>query len=121
MTPGLLQVTTTAGSRPDAETLVRTLVAERLAACGQVSGPLTSYYWWEGRMDSAEEWSCVLKTTATRFPALETRIRQLHTYQNPEVVAVAIVGASEAYAAWVAATVAASSDSLASQSHPEPV
>ena len=110
MTPGLLQVTTTAGSRPDAEKLAHSLVAERLAACGQVSGPLTSYYWWEGRMDSAEEWYCVLKTTAALFPALETRIRQLHTYQNPEIIAVPIVGASEAYAAWVAANVAVPSD-----------
>jgi periplasmic divalent cation tolerance protein len=113
MNPGLLQVTTTAGSRPDAENLVRTVVAERLAACGQVGGPLTSYYWWEGRLDSAEEWQCALKTTAVMFPALETRIRQLHTYQNPEIIAVPIVGASEAYAAWVAANVAGSTEGRA--------
>ena len=110
MTPGLLQVSTTTGSRSEAARLAQALVAEHLAACGQVSGPLTSHYWWEGRMDSAEEWYCVLKTTALLFPALEARIRQLHTYQNPEIIAVPIVNASAAYAAWVAANVAVPSD-----------
>ena len=114
MNPALLQISTTSGSRPDAEKLVHTLVTERLAACGQVAGPLTSYYWWEGRVDSAEEWHCALKTTAELFPALETRIRQLHTYQNPEIIAVPIVGASEAYAAWVAANVAGPPEGRAS-------
>lgn len=65
-------------------------------------------------MDSAEEWQCVFKTTAPLFPAIESRIRQLHTYQNPEIIAVPIVGASEAYAAWVAATVAVPPDGRAS-------
>lgn len=114
MTPGLLQVTTTAGSRSEAELLAQALVAQRLAACGQVSGPLTSCYWWEGRMDSTEEWYCVLKTTAVLFPALEARIRQLHSYTNPEIIAVPIVSVSEAYAAWVAANVAVPSDGHAS-------
>lgn len=108
MTTGLLQVTTTAGTRPEVEQLARTVVTERLAACAQVSGPISSYYWWDGRLDSAEEWYCVLKTTASRYPALEARIRQLHPYQNPEIIAVAIVSASEAYAEWVAASVAVS-------------
>lgn len=110
MTPGLLQVITATGSRAEAEQLAQTMVAERLAACGQVSGPLTSHYWWEGRMDSAEEWYCVLKTTTPLFPALEARIHQLHSYQNPEIIAVPVVSASTAYAAWVAANVAVPSD-----------
>lgn len=81
-------------------------MAERLAACAQVSGPIRSFFWWEGKQDQAEEWYCVLKTTAARFPALETRIRQLHSYQNPEIIAVAVTHASSAYAAWVMESVA---------------
>ena len=106
MTTGLLQVTTTVGSRPEAEQLGSTIVTERLAACAQVSGPITSAYRWEGRLDGAEEWYCVLKTMASKYRQLEARIRELHSYQNPEIIAVPIVNASEAYAAWVAANVA---------------
>jgi periplasmic divalent cation tolerance protein len=87
-------------------------VAERLAACGQVGGPIRSFFWWDGRQDQAQEWYCVLKTTAARFPDVETRIRQLHSYQNPEIIAVAITHASQAYANWVADSVASPGTSV---------
>ncbi len=102
----LLQVTTTTDSREAAEHLGRTLVEERLAACAQVDGPITSVYRWQARVESAAEWYCHLKTTAARFPDLESRIRALHSYETPEVIAVALPFCSQAYATWVEDAVA---------------
>jgi len=101
----LFLVSTTTASREDAERLGRTLVDERLAACAQVLGPLTSYYRWQGRIESATEWYCHLKTTAELYPALESRLKALHSYETPEIVAVPAERSSPAYTAWVAESV----------------
>jgi len=77
------------------------LVAARHAACVQVVGPITSRYWWEGAVEVSEEWLCLAKTTADRYPALEAAIRQLHSYDEPEIVAVAVVAGSPSYLEWV--------------------
>jgi periplasmic divalent cation tolerance protein len=95
------QVTTTVDSREAADRLAGLLVDERLAACAQVTGPITSTYWWQGRVERATEWACLLKTTVARLPALEARIRAEHPYQVPEIVAVPIVAGDPAYLAWI--------------------
>ena len=97
----LLQVTTTTASRDEAEQIGRTLVEERLAACAQIAGPLSSFFRWEGRVDSAAEWFCFLKTSADRYPALEQRLKSLHSYETPEVIAVPIEQSSLEYATWI--------------------
>ena len=97
----LLQVITTTASREEAERIGRTLVEERLAACAQVSGPLTSFYRWQGRLEDTTEWYCVLKTEGGRYAALETRLKSLHSYQTPEIIALPVLSASAEYSAWV--------------------
>jgi periplasmic divalent cation tolerance protein len=98
---GCCQVTTTVDSREAADRLAALLVEARLAACAQVSGPISSTYRWQGRIETATEWACVLKTTVARLPALEARIRAEHPYQVPEIVAVPIVAGDPAYLAWI--------------------
>jgi periplasmic divalent cation tolerance protein len=98
---GCCQVTTTVDSREAADRLAALLVEARLAACAQVAGPVASTYRWQGRTDRATEWSCSLKTTLARLPALEARIRAEHPYQVPEIVAVPIVAGDPAYLAWI--------------------
>jgi periplasmic divalent cation tolerance protein len=105
---GCIQVTTTLPDRPAADRLAVRLVEERLAACAQVVGPVGSTYRWEGRVETAEEWFCHLKTTAARLPALIVRVRELHSYEVPEVVALPIVGGDEAYLRWIESAVALS-------------
>lgn len=100
-----LTVTTTWPSVDTARAAAEALVAERLAACAQVQGPLDSTYRWQGAVEQATEWSCILKTTLARFPALEQRIRQLHPYEVPEIVATPMVTGSAAYLDWVEASV----------------
>ncbi len=94
-------VTVTTPSETLAATLAETAVSERLAACAQVHGPIRSTFRWQGRVDHASEWYCHFKTTADRFDALADRIRALHPYEVPEIVAVPISLASEAYLGWI--------------------
>jgi periplasmic divalent cation tolerance protein len=81
------------------------LVAERLAACAQVLGPLWSSYRWQGAAERAEEWYCHLKTTMERLPALRIRVRELHSYQVPEIIALPIVAGDNDYLEWIRAEV----------------
>ena len=98
---GCCQVTTTLPDQSLAENLAATLVAESLAACAQVLGPVSSTYRWKGKSEHAEEWYCHLKTTVERLPELQKRIRELHPYEVPEVIAVPICHGDEQYLAWV--------------------
>jgi periplasmic divalent cation tolerance protein len=80
-------------------------VEEGLAACGQVAGPIGSTYRWEGRVETAAEWYCHLKTSAARLPEALARIRRLHPYEVPEIIAVPIVAGDPDYLRWVGASV----------------
>jgi periplasmic divalent cation tolerance protein len=98
---GCCQVTTTLPDRAAAESLAETLIAERLAACAQVLGPVSSTFRWEGRIEQAEEWYCNLKTTDQRLPAVQQRIRELHPYDVPELIAFPISGGDPTYLDWI--------------------
>jgi periplasmic divalent cation tolerance protein len=100
-----LQVQTTAGSEEEAERISAALVERRLAACVQVVGPIASRYRWRGEVETAREWLCLAKTETSRYPALEAAIRELHSYEEPEIVAVRIVAGSAAYLEWVSQSV----------------
>ena len=102
----LVEVCTTCGSRDQAERLAERLVGERLAACVQVEGPITSRYVWEGRSERAEEWRCTCKTTAGSLAGCVAAIRRLHDYATPQIV-VRSVRASADYGGWVEASVGA--------------
>lgn len=101
MTPDCVQVTVAAASREEADRIAADAVEHRVAACAQVSGPVSSTFRWEGRLDRAEEWLCQLKTSQSRYPELEARIRALHSYANPEIIATAIVAGSREYLDWL--------------------
>jgi periplasmic divalent cation tolerance protein len=98
---GYLQVLTTVGSAEEGERISAALVERRLAACVQVLGPIASRYRWQGGVETAEEWMCVAKTEAGRYEALEAAIRELHSYEEPEIVATPIVAGSAGYLAWL--------------------
>ncbi|HET8625022.1 MAG TPA: divalent-cation tolerance protein CutA [Gemmatimonadales bacterium] len=95
------QVTTTVATQAEAERIAGTLVKERLAACVQIAGPIASTYHWQGAVEHATEWYCHCKTTLARYPALEARLRALHPYETPEIIALPIVAALPAYLAWI--------------------
>jgi periplasmic divalent cation tolerance protein len=89
---------------PDRETAARIagmLVRERLAACANILNPGLSLYWWQGRVQEAEETICVFKTTRRAFAALEARVRELHPYVTPCVVALPIELGSAPFLNWL--------------------
>lgn len=98
---GCCQVTTTLPDSDAADRLARILVRERLAACAQIAGPISSIYRWQGTVEQASECYCHLKTTAERLPALRARIRELHPYEVPEIIAVPIVDGDASYLRWI--------------------
>jgi len=96
-----LQVLTTVGSEQEAERVAATLVDRRLAACVQVIGPISSRYRWQGAVEQAHEWMCLAKTEAARYEAVEAAIREVHSYEEPEIVATEIVAGSKGYLGWI--------------------
>jgi periplasmic divalent cation tolerance protein len=95
------QVTTTLPDREAARRLGTRLVEERLAACAQVLGPVSSVYRWQGEVETATEWYCHLKTTAARVSAMVSRIRALHPYETPEIIALPVAEGDPAYLRWI--------------------
>ena len=84
-----------------AETLARTLVDEKLAACVNLHAPMVSIYRWKGQVERAAERQLVIKTTRDRVPALEARLKQLHAYELPEFLVLPVEGGSDEYLSWV--------------------
>ena len=102
MTAGdAIVVLVTAGSEEEGARIGRTLVEERLAACVNVVGPIRSIYRWEGAVEDAQEWLLVAKARASDFAALESRVRAVHSYEVPEVLALPVYGGGAAYLAWL--------------------
>ena len=99
--PEVVLVLTTIAAEADGAALGRTLVEERLAACVNVLPPMTSVYRWKGQVEQDREQQIVIKTTRDRLAALETRVRELHSYDLPEFVVIAAGGGSDAYLGWV--------------------
>jgi periplasmic divalent cation tolerance protein len=95
-------VLVTAGSNEEGRRIGRAMVEERLAACVNVVGPIRSIYRWEGAVEEAEEHLLVMKARTADMPTLTARVRALHSYDVPEVVALPLTGGSEAYLAWLA-------------------
>jgi periplasmic divalent cation tolerance protein len=96
-----VQIATTTGTRELAERIAVELVSRRLAACVQISGPIASTFRWLGAVETAEEWLCTAKTSEARIAAIDSLVKELHSYEVPELVATPIVGGSEAYLAWL--------------------
>lgn len=71
----------------------------------QTLGPIVSRYRWQGEVETATEWQCLAKTEASLYPRVEAAIRELHSYEEPEIVATPIVAGSHSYLTWIDANV----------------
>ena len=98
-----IQVFTTTETKEKAEQIAGVLVKEHLAACVQVSGPITSTYRWEGAVEKEQEWLCTIKTKRSLWGEVEHAIKSLHPYDVPEMVAIPVVAGSSEYLGWVGA------------------
>jgi periplasmic divalent cation tolerance protein len=93
-------VLVTAGSQEEAQTIARILVETHLAACVSLL-PIQSVYTWNGEIQSDQEWQLLIKTDLAKFSALEIQIKELHSYEVPEIVALPIVAGSMSYLNWI--------------------
>lgn len=91
----------TCPDRTTAERIAETVVSERLAACVNIAPGLTSIYRWEGQVQREAELLLLIKTRQAVYPQLEARIRELHPYQVPELIALPIQTGSAAYLNWI--------------------
>jgi periplasmic divalent cation tolerance protein len=96
-----IQVTTTTEKKEDAERIALALVDMRLAACVQIVGPITSIYRWKGKIETAGEWLCLIKSREENYGAVEQAVRSLHPYETPEIIAVPVTAGSRDYLDWL--------------------
>ena len=98
-----LMVYVTAADANEARRIAKALVEERLAACVNILGRIESVYHWEGAVQSSEETAFLAKTTEACFDALAARVRELHSYELPCVVAVPLAQGEAAFLDWIGA------------------
>lgn len=101
----VILVLTTVPSDALGEEIATALVSERLAACVNISAPMTSIYRWKGNVERDTERQLVIKTTVDRVKVLQQRIKELHLYELPEFIVIELSGGSETYLQWVATEV----------------
>ncbi len=97
----------TAGSLEEASAIARTVVAENLAACCTVLPSVRSVYRWKGEVHEDEEHLLICKTRHSMFARLEARVRELHSYELPEIICTGITDGSAPYLKWIDETLSA--------------
>ncbi len=94
-------VQTTLSEKEDAVRIAKVITEEKLTACTQIDGPILSVYWWKEKLESDEEWRCTFKTRKGLYEQLEKRLKEVHPYETPEIIAVPILHGSREYLDWI--------------------
>jgi len=92
-------ITTT--DKEEAVKIVRCLLKEKLIACANIFGPVSSLFWWEGKIDEASEFLVFMKSRENLFEKLTRRVKELHSYQVPEIIALPIEKGLPSYLDWL--------------------
>lgn len=103
--PGIVFVM--AANEDEAAKIARALVEERLAACVNILGPIRSIYRWRGAIEDAREHLLMIKSRARLFSKIERKVRELHSYEVPEIIALPIARGSKPYLDWIFESTAA--------------
>lgn len=101
MEPSYVMVMVTASSKQEAEKIAQQLLEEKLIACANIVGPVSSHFHWAGKIDKAEEYLMLMKSRADLFEALSVKVKALHSYEVPEVLALPLLKGSAAYLDWL--------------------
>jgi periplasmic divalent cation tolerance protein len=96
-----IQITTTTETKEQAQAIAQYLVEKKLAACVQIMGPIASTYHWKGKVETASEWLCLIKTRDNLYNKVEAAIKSLHSYETPEIIAMPIIKGSKEYLNWI--------------------
>lgn len=96
----IIILVTTSGKQ-EAEKIVQNLLENKLIACANIIGPVSSVFRWSGKIEKAEEYLALMKTRKDLFEKVEAAVKALHSYEVPEILAIPIVEGSKAYLKWL--------------------
>ncbi|NLA75869.1 MAG: divalent-cation tolerance protein CutA [Deltaproteobacteria bacterium] len=96
-----IQVFITVNSLKKAREIAGALIKTRLAACVQISGPITSMYKWQGKITEDQEWLIIAKSDRARFNDLSNEVKQIHPYEVPEILALPVIEGNSSYLNWL--------------------
>jgi periplasmic divalent cation tolerance protein len=96
-----VQIITMVSKKSDAKKISEALIGKRLAACVQILGPIKSIYRWKGKIEISKEFMCAMKTRKALYKKVEKQIRNIHSYEVPEIIAVSIAKGSKDYLKWL--------------------
>jgi len=91
----------TCSGKEEAEKISKTLVKEKLAACVNVVSTVKSFFWWEGKVDEAEEHLLIIKTSVEKMEKLIEKVKELHSYSVPEIISLPILEGNKEYLKWI--------------------
>lgn len=94
----------TASNNEEAGKISRALVENKLAACVNIIGAVKSVFWWEGKLDSAEEALLIIKSSKSKLAKIIKLVKSLHSYQVPEIIALPIIAGDKRYLGWIDAS-----------------
>ena len=101
MSNNYIQVFTTTDKNEDAKRIAKEVVEKRLVACAQIVGPISSTFWWDGKVDEEQEWLLIMKTRKALYDELEKAIKNVHPYDVPEIIAQDIINGNRDYLDWI--------------------
>lgn len=104
--PEFVVITSTSDQVDILKKIARQLVMDRCAACIQISGPITSVFNWDGRVDTVEEYSCAIKTTADKKEQVVQIILEMHNYSEPQILVLPVIDGSDSFLQWIRESVA---------------
>lgn len=94
-------VITTASTKIEATKIVRCLLEERLIACANIIGPISSLFWWKDKIDEATEFLVLMKSSRKLFDKLSARVKAIHSYEVPEILALPVLKGLPSYLSWL--------------------
>lgn len=94
----------TASHKEEALKIVRRLLSERLIACANIVGPVSSLFWWKGKIGEASEFLVIMKSRKDLFKRLSKRVKETHSYEVPEVIALPVTEGLPSYLEWMSAS-----------------
>lgn len=91
----------TAKDQEEAQKIARGLLEDKLAACCNIMPKIQSLFWWDGKIDSADEVLLIIKSEKTLWNKIQDKVKELHSYQTPEIIALPVVEGSKEYLDWI--------------------